>query len=244
MSLARPTGLSGHAAAVAGSRGLGEVLRENSLSIVMFGLFLLFLAGQSAAGWMEYNQTARDHGEQVLRYLPYLLSGHFWEAVFENWESEFLQMAAYVVLTSCLVQKGSAESKKLPEEGENPQDEDPAQDRTNPDAPGPVKRGGWALRLYEQSLGIALALFFLLSFAGHALAGAREYSQEQVAHGEPAVTVMQYLGTARFWFQSLQNWQSEFLAVYALVVLSIWLRSKGSPESKPVAAPHRETGTG
>jgi hypothetical protein len=246
MSLAREQARrADQAVRAAEARGLGQVIHENGLSLVSFGLFLFFLVGQSIAGWMEHNQEARHHGEEVLRYLPYLASPHFMEAVFENWESEFLQMAAYVVLTSFLFQKGSAESRKLPEEGEqNPQDQDPSQERDRPDAPGPVKAGGWKLWLYQRSLCLTLTLFFLLSMAGHAVAGAKEYSQEQVSHGEHAVSTLQYLGTPRFWFESMQNWQSEFLAVYALVVLSIWLRGKGSPESKPVAAPHSETGTG
>jgi hypothetical protein len=223
--------------------GLKKLCRENGLSLVLFGLFVLFLVGQSLFGWAEHNATSREHGEKVIGYLPYLLTGHFWEAVFENWESEFLQMGAFVVLTSLFYQKGSAESKKLPEEGENPQDEDPQRKREDADAPGPVRRGGPMLRLYERSLCSTLFLFFALSFAGHAVAGAREYSQDQTAHGEPGVTALQYLGTSRFWFESMQNWQSEFLAVLTLVLLSIWLRAKGSPESKPVAAPHHQTGS-
>ena len=226
----------------AASRGLQGVLRDNGLSLVMFGLFFLFLIGQSIAGWLEYNDTAREHHQAVVAFLSYLHTGHFFEALFENWESEFLQMGAYVALTACLIQKGSAESRKPPEEGENPQDEDPNDKRNDPNAPGPVRKGGFALWLYEQSLALALFLLFALSFAGHAIAGAKEFSQDQVAHGEHAVTALQYLGTSRFWFESLQNWQSEFLAVFSLVVLSIWLRGKGSPESKPVAAPHSQTG--
>jgi hypothetical protein len=244
MSLARPqaTIAEQHATTIAASRGIRDVLRDNGLSLVMFGLFAVFLIGQSIAGWLEYNETARAHQEAVVTYLSYLGTGHFFEAVFENWESEFLQMAAYVALTACLIQKGSAESKKPPEEGENPQSEDPNKSRDCPDAPGPVRKGGVALWLYQQSLTLALTGLFLISFAGHAVAGAKEYSQDQIAHGESAVSTMQYLSTARFWFESLQNWQSEFLAVFALVVLSIWLRGKGSPESKAVAAPHSQTG--
>jgi hypothetical protein len=248
MSLARPhrptVSHEENAAEVAASRGLKDLIRDNGLSLVMFGLFFLFLIGQSIAGWMEYNETQRAHHETVVAYLSYLQTGHFFEALFENWESEFLQMAAYVSLTACLIQKGSAESKKPPEEGENPQDEDPSQKRNERDVPGPVRKGGLMLWLYEQSLALALFFLFAVSFAGHAIAGAKEYSQDQLAHGEQAVTTIQYLGTSRFWFESLQNWQSEFLAVFALVVLSIWLRGKGSPESKPVAAPHSQTGSG
>jgi hypothetical protein len=224
--------------------GVRKLLIENGLSIVMGGLFILFLIAQSVAGWLYHNEEAREHGHALLAYLPYLMSGHFWGATLENWESEFLQMAAYVALTACLYQKGSAESRKLPAEGENPQDQDPSQERDQPDAPGPVKAGGWRLWIYERSLASSLMFLFLLSFWGHAVAGSREYSQEQMAHGHAAVGIWQFMGTATFWFQSFQNWQSEFLAVLAIVVLSIWLRGKGSPESKPVAAPHTETGTG
>lgn len=248
MSLARSTkpSIRGDAAGrLLEARGLRAVWRENGLSLVLFALFFLFLIGQSIAGWHEYNETAREHGERALSFLPYLATGHFWEAVFENWESEFLQMSFYVTLTACLYQRGSAESRKLPEEGEeNPEDQDPHAARNNPEAPGPVKAGGWKLRLYEQSLPLALGALFLISFIGHAAAGAREYSQDQMAHGQAAVSTLQYLGTSKFWFESMQNWQSEFLAVLAVVVLSIWLRGKGSPESKPVAAPHRQTGSG
>lgn len=235
-----PGRLEGDLGSLATHRTFGQVLKENGLSIVTFGFFFLFLFGQSMAGWLEYNSEAREHGQVVLGYFAYLLSSHFFEATFENWESEFLQMAAFVLLTSCLYQKGSAESNKMDEE--NPQGEDPRKHRDNPDAPGPVRKGGLALRLYERSLSAVLALCFLLSFAGHAIAGAKEYSQDQVAHGEQAVSTFQYMATARFWFESLQNWQSEFLAVFSLVVLSIWLRDRGSPESKPVHAAHGETG--
>jgi hypothetical protein len=216
-------------------------LRENGLSLTLLALFLICLAGQAMAGWLAYREEAQAHGYPMLGLLPYLGSGHFLEAVFENWESEFLQMGAYVILTSFLFQKGSSESKKPDEE--NPQDQDPRAHAGDPGAPALVRQGGWKLRLYEHSLSLALAAFFLLSFAGHALAGAREYRLEQVAHGEPAPGLLEYVSSSRFWFESLQNWQSEFLAVFALVVLSIFLRQRGSPESKPVAAPHAETGS-
>jgi hypothetical protein len=227
---------------LAESRGIQDLFRENGLSLVLLGLFLLFLFGQSVTGWLVYNADAHEHGEKAVAFLPYLLTGHFWEAVFENWESEFFQMAAYVTLTACLYQKGSAESKKLPDEGENPQDEDPRTKREDPNAPGAVRAGGWRLWLYERSLALSLFGLFLFSFLGHAVGGAKEYSQEQLAHGEHAVTVLQFLGTSQFWFESMQNWQSEFLAVFTLVVLSIWMRGKGSAQSKPVAAPHEKTG--
>jgi hypothetical protein len=160
----------------------------------------------------------------------------------ENWESEFFQMGWYVLLTVFLFQKGSSESKK-PDEKE-PVDRDPRQSKNKKDAPWPVRKGGFVLKLYENSLSLAFLLLFLLSFFLHALGGARVYNEEQAQHGGELVSsTWQYMGTSRFWFESFQNWQSEFLAIFAMVVLSIWLRQKGSPESKPVDAPHSQTGT-
>ena len=216
-------------------------VRNNALSIVLFGLFSVFLVGQSLTGWRTYNSDQREHGEQTVDYGSYLTTGHFVEATFENWESEFLQMGAYVVLTVWLVQKGSSESK--PPTGDPQLDADPRTQRDDEDAPGPVRAGGWRLTMYENSLGIAFAVLFLLSMTLHALGGAREFSAEQVAHGGSPVSVGRFVTTSAFWFQSFQNWQSEFVAVGTIVVLSIFLRQKGSPESKPVAAPHDQTGT-
>jgi hypothetical protein len=218
-----------------------RIFRENGLSIVLFLLFFFSLAGQSVTGWHEYNEDQQEHQQPTTSYGEYLTTGHFVEATFENWESEFLQMAAYVVLTIFLFQKGSSESKK-PDTLERV-DILPKQSRKDKDTPWPVRKGGWVLKLYENSLAIAFVLLFLGSFALHAAGGAKEYSQEQLEHGGQPVSMIQYMGTSRFWFESFQNWQSEFLSVGAMVVLSIWLRQKGSPESKPVDSPHDETGT-
>jgi hypothetical protein len=216
-------------------------VRDNSLSLVMFGLFAFFLIAQSITGFAVYNDDQREHGETTISYPDYLRSGHFIEATFENWESEYLQMAAYVLFTVFLVQRGSSESKD-PDKDESV-DEDPWQARDSPDAPWAVRYGGPVLKLYEHSLALALFLLFLISFALHAIGGAQEYSQEQLAHGGHAVSTWEFLHTSEFWFQSFQNWQSEFLAVFSLVALSIFLRQRGSPESKPVAAAHSETGS-
>jgi hypothetical protein len=216
-------------------------VRDNSLSLVMFGLFALFLIAQSITGFAVYNDDQREHGETTINYPEYLRTGHFIEATFENWESEYLQMAAYVLFTVFLVQRGSSESKD-PDKDESV-DEDPRQARDRPDAPWAVRHGGPVLKLYEHSLALALFLLFLISFALHAIGGAQEYSQEQLAHGGHAVSTWEFLHTSEFWFQSFQNWQSEFLAVFSLVALSIFLRQRGSPESKPVAAAHSETGS-
>ena len=216
------------------------ILRNNSLSVVMFGLFLLCLFGHSLAGYSAYNDDQQAHQQAPLRYTRYLLSSHFWASVFENWESEFLQMAVYVLATVCCFQRGSAESKD-PDTLEEV-DEDPRQHQHDPQAPGPVRKGGLALTLYAHSLSLALAVLFVLSFLGHAASGTHHYNAEQRVHGQPPVSLFQYMGTARFWFESFQNWQSEFLSVGTVVVLSIWLRERGSPESKPVHRAHAETG--
>jgi hypothetical protein len=217
-------------------------LYDNSLSLVMFGLFVIFLAGQSLTGWLVYNDEQEEHQHPGTNYLSYLVNGHFTEAVFENWESEFLQMAAYVILTVFLRQKGSAESKE-PGKTE-PVDAEPRRSGRRKDVPWPVRRGGWILKLYENSLSLALFVLFLISFVLHALGGQRAYNLEQVEHAGPQVSLIQYLGSSQFWFESFQNWQSEFLSVGALVVLSIFLRQRGSPQSKPVDHPHAETGSG
>lgn len=216
-----------------------ELWRNNGLSITLFVLFAVALGGQSVTGFRHYNQEQSEHGQPPVGFAEYLKSPHFLEATAENWESEFLQMAAYVVLTVFLFQKGSAESKDPGKK--EPVDREPDPHRKN--APGPVRRGGIALLLYRNSLSIALLMLFLLSLLLHAVGGAGEFNDEQRAHGrQDTVSVMEYMTTATFWFESLQNWQSEFLAVLTIVVLSVFLRQQGSPESKPVDAAHDETG--
>ena len=217
-----------------------KTLRDNGLSIVFGLLFLIFLVGQTLAGHAAYNQDQEDHNQPTLSYRSYLISSHSLEATTENWESEFLQMAMYVLLTAFLFQRGSAESKDP--DKEEAVDQDPRSAKIEADTPGPVKRGGWVLKLYENSLGLALLSLFLLSFLMHAWSGSAHYSQEQLEHGGEAVGMLEYLATSQLWFESFQNWQSEFLAVLAMVVLSIFLRQKGSPESKPVHAAHSDTG--
>jgi len=215
-------------------------LRENGLSIAMFALFAISLVGQVIAGHRVYNSDQEEHGQQTVQLSEYLSSGHFVEAVFENWESEFLQMAAFVLLTAYLYQKGSPESRKL--EGEADLDKSPRHAKKK-DSPWPVHRGGLLLKLYSHSLTIALFLLFAVSFLLHAAGGASDFNQERLEHGsDERVGILKYIGTSRFWFESFQNWQSEFLSVGVLIVLSIFLRERHSPESKPVADPHDETG--
>jgi hypothetical protein len=215
--------------------------KDNSLSIVWLGLFFItFMIGQTATGYLEYNEGQRQHMLAESTLGEYLRSPHFIEATMENWESEFLQMFLFVALTAFLYQRGSAESKKFEKEEV---DRDPRLSKHKTNAPWPVRKGGIVLSIYENSLSLAFFLLFLICFFLHAASGARLYNEDQAEHGgDSIVSMWEYLGTSRFWFESLQNWQSEFLAVGTMVVLSIWLRQRGSPESKPVDAPHSETG--
>jgi hypothetical protein len=215
-----------------------KFVRENSLTLVMTGLFLFALVGQIVAGSAEYNEAQIDHGERPVSIGEYLTTGHFGEAVFENWESEFLQMGLFVLLTVSLRQKGSPESKSV----DGDEDVDRTPDPKRPGAPWPIRAGGLASTIYAHSLVLALFALFAMSFVLHVVTGAAADSTEQIAHGGSAVSPLEYLTTSRLWFESFQNWQSEFMSIGALVVLSIFLRMKGSPESKPVDAPSAKTG--
>jgi hypothetical protein len=214
--------------------------KEHGLLLANIGLFLVFFCGMVISGASDYSEDQLAHGGQAVSIAEYLGTGAFLEATFENWESEFLQMGMYVILTVFLFQKGSSESKPMGKDA--PQDQDPRDVPVKAATPWPVRRGGWVLKLYEHSLSIMFLLLFLASVTLHAVGGSEEYSQEQQSHGQPGVTILGYLATSRFWFESFQNWQSEFLAVAVLVGASVYLRERGSPESKPVAEPHYETG--
>jgi hypothetical protein len=220
---------------------VGKWVKEHGLMLANIGLFLAFFGGMIFSGAADYSEDQVTHGQSAVSVLEYLGTGSFLEATFENWESEFLQMGMYVILTVFLFQKGSSESKPI--DKDFPQDQDPQDAPLKANTPWPVRRGGWVLKLYEHSLSIMFLLLFLMSIVLHAVGGSEAYSEEQQSHGQPAVTVLQYLGSSRFWFESFQNWQSEFLAVAVLVGASVYLREKGSPESKPVAEPHYETGS-
>jgi len=214
-----------------------KFIHNNGLSIVFFLLFVVSLAGQTFTGLKEYNKEQQEEGQAAVTLPTYFTTGHFLESTFENWESEFLQMAFFVVFTIWLYQKGSSESKKF-EEGEEV-DREPDPNREG--APWPVRKGGWVLAIYKHSLTIALLILFLFSFILH-LYGSLKDENEQLAHkGLPAESLGEYIGGSRFWFESFQNWQSEFLSVFAIIVLSIFLRQKGSSQSKPVDAPSSET---
>lgn len=211
-------------------------LYRNSLSIVLIIFMVFCLIAQFFTGWKTENKELVEHGDQALTIGQYIHSGHFIQATFENWESEFLQMMLYVVLTVSLRQKGSSESKSLDEEEDV--DKEPV---PHANAPWPVKKGGVWLKIYKHSLSLAFAILFIISFSLHFYGSLKDYNEEQISKEKPTITAIEYITESRFWFESFQNWQSEFLAVASLVILSIWLREKGSPESKPVDMPHNET---
>jgi flagellar basal body-associated protein FliL len=213
--------------------------RRTGLSIVLLLLMLVSLAGQFFTGRSENNEERKESGVPELSISAYARSGHFIQATFENWESEFLQMALYVLLTVSLRQAGSSESKKL--DGKEEVDRDP---RPHPDAPWPVRKGGIWVKIYSNSLSMAFVLLFLVSFGLHFYGSLRNHNEEQAREHLPADNWQTYISAPKFWFESFQNWQSEFLAVASIVLLSVWLRQKGSPESKPVDAPYAETGSG
>lgn len=214
--------------------------RHRGLLIANIVLFAVFFLGMILTGARAYSDNQVDHGGEPVTVSSYLRTGEFVEATFENWESEFLQMGMYVVLTAYLFQLGSSESKPFGKAA--PQDEDPRKHIDDSAAPWPVRRGGWMLAIYERSLAILFFVLFALSVWLHAAGGASAFSAEQLEHGGAPVSTWAYLGTAQFWFESFQNWQSEFLAVAVIVGASVYLRYRGSAESKPVHAPHRETG--
>ena len=215
-----------------------KFLRYNGLSICFLILFLGAMIGQTIFGFLEHNKELAEFGIPAIRLSDYLVSGHFIQSTFENWESEFLQMALFVLLTIFLMQKGSSESKDLDKEEEV--DKQPSPDRKG--APWPVKKGGWILKIYKHSLTIALFLLFIFSFVAHFYGSLKDENEKLSLKGRPLESAAQYLGDSRFWFESFQNWHSEFLSVFAIVILSVYLRQIGSSQSKPVDAPNMQTG--
>jgi hypothetical protein len=218
-----------------------RALRENSLSIVFLTLFALALAGQAVAGWNAFNDTAAEHGEEAISFGRYLTSSSFGQAVLENWQSEYLQFTLYILLTVWFVQRGSPESKPPGEEGGGSDEDELVGEHAPPDAPRTARAGGLRTRLYSNSLVLLMATIWLLSWFGQSVTGWSEFNSDQLTHDGATVNWLGYLGTSDFWEATLQNWQSEFLAVGSMAVFSIYLRQRGSPESKPVGAPHSST---
>jgi len=215
-----------------------KLLRNNGLCISFLVLFIGAMIGQTIFGFEEHNKELIEEGGKAIDLSAYFVSGHFIESTFENWESEFLQMGLFVLLTIFLMQKGSSESKDLEKEEEVDREPSP----TRKGAPWPVKKGGWMLEIYKHSLTIALFLLFILSFILHFFGSLKDQNEQLSLKRLPLESASDYIGDSRFWFESFQNWQSEFLSVFAIIMLSIYLRQIGSSQSKPVDAPHMQTG--
>ena len=216
-------------------------LRENSLSVFFFGIFLVTLVGQSLAGRRAFNAEQAAHDEPTVSWTRYLVSSDFGGAVMENWQSEFLQFTLFILATVWLVQKGSNESKPLDEAGVESKQKQRLEGYAPENAPLWAKVRGWRSWVFQNSLLLATTAIFLASWGGQSLTNRTQFNQEQVAHEEAPLSWAEYVRSADFWERSLQNWQSEFLAVGTMVVFTIFLRQRGSPESKPVGAPHDET---
>jgi hypothetical protein len=216
--------------------GKTSFMKRNSLTLVFITMGIGVLVGQAITGWREHNEYLREEAHFTIDFISYLGSGHFLQATFENLESEFLQMALFVLFTVFLYQKGSSESNPLPEEKK--------EKKTRPvtkDSPWPARVGGVALRIYENSLFIILIGIFIVFFFLHAYGSLQDYNTEAVIKGESLLKFWQYLGHSKFWFESFQNWQSEFISIAAIVLFSVFLRQKGSSQSKEVNTPNTET---
>ena len=218
-------------------------VRDNSLSLFFLGLFLLALVGQSIVGYNVYNQEQLAHEEPTIGYLRFLVSSDFGANVLENWQSEWLQFWLFALATVWLVQKGSNESKKPEDLGLETDEQQRVKGHAPKDAPRWAKLRDWRLTVYSYSFTIVMGAIFLSTWIGQSFASWTVYNDEQAAHAEGEVSWATYVTSSDFWERSLQNWQSEFLAVGTMVVFTIYLRQRGSPESKPVGAPHAETGS-
>jgi hypothetical protein len=217
--------------------------RQHLLSIFFGAIFLFALAGQSIAGLAAFNADQVSHGLVEVSYLTFVTSSDFAVDVAENWQSEFLQFFLFILATVWLVQKGSPESKKPGDEGIASDERQLVGRYAKPSSPRWAKASGWRQTVYSNSLLLVMGAIFLLSWWIQSVAGVTVFNQEQAEHGQPAVDWAGYVGSPDFWNRTLQNWQSEFLAVGSMVAFSIYLRQRGSSESKPVGTPHTETST-
>jgi hypothetical protein len=223
-------------------RGLRRFAHENGLTLFFFALFLGALAGQAIAGHDAFNQAQVEHGEPAISLWNYVTSSHFGNAVMENWQSEYLQFTLLMLATVWLLQRGSPESKELGKEGTESERAQKIGGWAERDTPGWARARGFRTLIYSNSLLIVMGLIFFGSWFAQSVTGWTDFNADQHTHGEPAVSWLSYIGSATFWESTLENWQSEFLAVGSFAVLAIYLRQRGSPESKPVGEPHDSTG--
>jgi len=212
--------------------------RDHALSLVFAAAFVVTLAGQSVAGLAAHNAEQLAHGAHTTTWLGFVTSSDFVVDVAENWQSEYLQFFLFILATVWFVQRGSPESKKPGDEGTGSEEEQLLGAHARPDSPAWARAGGARRWVYSNSLLLVMGSVFVLSWLAQAVAGTTVFNEEQALHGRPAVSFIEYLASADFWNRTLQNWQSELLAVGSMVAFSIYLRQRGSAESKPVGAPH------
>jgi hypothetical protein len=217
-------------------------LRANALTLAFGFVFLATLVGQALSGVADFNAQQVANGLEQISLLDYLTSSSFGVDVMENWQSEYLQFFLYILATVWLVQRGSSESKKPGEEGPESDKEQKIGRHADEDSPLWARTGGLRTTVFARSLGLLMGTLFLLTWAASSVAGWAAYNSDQLGQREDPVSYLGYLGAPDFWNRSFQNWQSEMLAVGSMAVFSVYLRQRGSPESKPVGAPHAVTG--
>jgi uncharacterized protein DUF6766 len=218
-------------------------IRRNGISLFFGVILLASLVGQSFAGLHQFNADAIEHQSDTYSWFRYVTSPEFGGDVLENWQSEFLQFFLYITATVWLLQRGSSESKSEDDAGLMSDQSQLVGGYAKPNSPRWARAGGLKRTLYENSLGVAMLLCFIGSWLGQSLNGWRAYNHDQLEHDSAQISWAEYWGNADFWDRSLQNWQSEFLAIGSMAVFTIYFRQRGSPESKPVGAPHDETGS-
>jgi hypothetical protein len=217
-------------------------IRDNSLAIFFLAIFLLALGFQTLAGWQDYNNGQLSHGSEAIGYGRYLMSSEFGVAMLENWQSEYLQFTLYITATVWFLQRGSPESKELDKAGAESDKEQKVGRHASESSPRWARVGGLRTWVYSNSLLLAMGSIWLLSWLGQWITGRVAYNEERLEHNQGGLDYLQYLGSADFWERTLQNWQSEFLAVGSMAILAVYLRQRGSPESKPVGEAHNHTG--
>jgi hypothetical protein len=217
-------------------------VRNNALSLAFGALFLITLVGQAISGVADFNAQQLADGLPSVGFLDYVTSSSFMVDVMENWQSEYLQFLLYIVATVWLVQKGSSESKDPGDEGTESDREQRIGRHAEADSPLWARVGGWRTAVFSRSLGLLMGGLFLLTWGASAVAGWAAFNSQQLGQRQDPVTFPGYLGEADFWNRSFQNWQSEMLAVGSMAIFAVYLRQRGSPESKPVGVAHADTG--
>ena len=218
-------------------------LRHQGLTLFFTALFLGSLIAQAFVGHADYNHEQLAHHDEPISLGTYLTSSVFWVDVMENWQSEYLQFTLFILATVWLVQRGSTESKEPGKEGGESDEEQKVGEHADEDSPAWAKAGGWRTRIYSNSLVAVMASIWIGSWFAQGVTGRIEYNATQLDHQEAPLSLLGYLGSPDFWNRTLQNWQSEFLAVGSMAIFSVYLRQRGSAQSKPVGAPHHESGS-